>query len=178
MSDDDRALRAAGERHRAAGNRAHRIGLGGLSNDRAPGRRHRKQLHAGGTIWRLRSLIAMGHDSTRIARAMNVRPETIRKLVRGDAATVSPEFRELARDLWNVWWDKRPPERTRSERCAASAARRRAERHGWPAAAALDEDELDEPGYKPFSRYRPAMGIGIAPDFRPARRLRNAREIA
>ncbi len=124
-----------------------------------------KQLHAGGTIWRLRSLIAMGHDSSRIARAMNVRPETIRKLVRGDAATVSPEFRELARDVWNVWWDKRPPERTRSERRAASAARRRAERHGWPAAAALDEDELDEPGYKPFSRYRPAMGIGIAPDF-------------
>ena len=103
---------------------------------------------------------------------MNVRPETIRKLVRGDTATVSPEFRDLACDLWNAWWDKRPPERTRSERCAASAARRRAERHGWPAAAALDEDELDEPGYKPFSRYRPAIGIGIAPDFRPAGRRR------
>jgi len=126
-----------------------------------------KQLHAGGTIWRLRSLIAMGHDSSRIARAINVRPETIRKLVRGDAAKVSPEFRELACDLWNAWWDKRPPERTPSERSSASAARRRAERHGWPAAAALDEDELDEPGYRPFSHYRPAIGIGIAPDFRP-----------
>jgi len=101
---------------------------------------------------------------------MKVRPETIRKLVRGDTATVSPEFRDLACELWNAWWDKRPPERTRSERSAASAARRRAERHGWPAAAALDEDELDQPGYKPYSRYRPATGTATAPDFRPTSR--------
>jgi hypothetical protein len=132
------------------------------------------QLDAGGTIWRLRSLFAMGHGSSRIARAMNIRPETIRKLVRGDTATVSPAFRDLACALWNAWWDKRPPERTRSQRSAASAARRRAERHGWPAAAALDEDELDQPGYKPYSRYRPATGTGTAPDFRPASYRGNA----
>ena len=138
----------------------------------------RKQLDAGGTIWRLRSLVAMGHDSSRIARAMNVRPETIRKLVRGDTTAVSPEFRDLACDLWNEWWDKRPPEVASSERAAASAARRRAERYDWPAAAARDEDQLDEPGYKPYSHYRPATGIGIAADFHPAGRQANARESA
>jgi len=136
------------------------------------------RLNAGGTTWRLRSLIAMGHDSSRIARAMNVRPKAIQKLVRGDTATVSPEFRDLACQLWNAWWDKRPPETTHSERRAASAARRRAERNSWPAAAGLDEDELDEPGYRPFCRYRPATGTSIAPDFRPATSPGKAREIA
>ena len=136
------------------------------------------RLDAGGTTWRLRSLIAMGHDSTRIARALDVRPETIRKLVRGDTATVSPEFRNLACQLWNAWWDKLPPDTTPGERHAASAARRRAERHGWPAAAGLDEDELDQPGYRPFCGYRPAIGTGIAPDFRPASSPERAREIA
>ncbi len=135
------------------------------------------RLDAGGTTWRLRSLIAMGHDSTRIARAMNVRPHTIQKLVRGEAATVSPEIRDLACQLWDAWWDKRPPEATRSQRRAAAAARRRAERSGWPAAAGLNEDELDEPGYRPFCRYRPAEGTGIAGDFRPAAKLPSARAI-
>ena len=133
---------------------------------------------AGGTTWRLRSLIAMGHDSTRIARAMNVRAHTIQKLVRGEAATVSPEVRDLACQLWDAWWDKRPPEATRSQRHAAAAARRRAERSGWPAAAGLNEDELDEPGYRPFSSYRPAEGTGIAGDFRPAAEPPSARAIA
>jgi hypothetical protein len=136
------------------------------------------QLDAGGTTWRLRSLIAMGHDSSRIARAMNVRPKTIQRLVRGDTATVSPEFRELACQLWNAWWDKRPPETNRDERRAASTARRRAERNSWPAAAGLDEDQLDEPGYRPFCRYRPADGTGIAGDFRPAAEATDTREIA
>jgi hypothetical protein len=136
------------------------------------------RLDAGGTTWRLRSLIAMGHDSSRIARAMNVRPKAIQKLVRGDTTTVSPEFRDLACQLWNAWWDKRPPETTRSQRRAASAARRRAERSSWPAAAGLDEDELDEPGYRPFCGYRPATGTSIAPDFRPASSRGKAREIA
>ena len=135
-------------------------------------------LDAGGTTWRLRSLIAMGHDSTRIARAMNVRPHTIQKLARGEAATVSPEIRALACQLWDAWWDKRPPEATRSQRRAAAAARRRAERAGWPAAAGLNEDELDEPGYRPFCRYRPAEGTGIAGEFRPATELPSARAIA
>ncbi len=136
------------------------------------------RLDAGGTTWRLRSLIAMGHDSSRIARALNVRPKVIQKLVRGDTTTVSPEFRGLACQLWNAWWDKRPPETTRSRRRAASAARRRAERNSWPAAAGLDEDELDEPGYRPFSRYRPAVGTGTATGFRPATPRATTREIA
>jgi hypothetical protein len=61
---------------------------------------------------------------------------------------------------------------------AQGRQRRRAERNSWPAAAGLDEDELDEPGYRPFCAYRPATGTSIAPDFRPATSQGKAREIA
>ncbi len=135
-------------------------------------------VHAGGTIWRLRSLVAMGHDGTRIARALDVRPESIGQLLRAETATVSPGFRDLACRLWDTWWDKRPPERTRAERRAATAARRRAERHGWCTPAALDEEQLDEPGYRPYARYRPATGTGVAADFRPPARPANRAQIA
>jgi septal ring-binding cell division protein DamX len=144
-----------------------------------------RRLHAGGTMWRLRSLIAMGHNSTRIARAMNARPQSIRALVRGNVATVSPAFRELACQLWNAWWDKSPPERTRAERRAASAARRRAERNHWPCPLGLDEPDpatgdpgMDDPGYRPWRGWRPATGTGIAPDFRPPGPRQRAEEIA
>ena len=133
------------------------------------------RLDAGGVMWRLRSLVAMGHDATRIARALHARSQAIRKLIRGDTTTVSADLRDLACQLWDAWWDKRPPERTQAERRAASKARRRAERHGWCTPLGLDEELLDEPGYRPYSVYRPATGTGIAGDFRPAASRENTK---
>jgi hypothetical protein len=51
------------------------------------------RLDATGTRLRLRALHVMGHGSARIARAAGAHPQTIRKLVRGDARTVSPTLR-------------------------------------------------------------------------------------
>ena len=51
---------------------------------------------------------------------------TIRKLVRGDARTVSQQLRGAIAGLYDAWWDKRAPGRTRFERAAATAARNRA----------------------------------------------------
>jgi hypothetical protein len=127
------------------------------------------RVDANGTTWRIRSLIAMGHDCTRIATALAVAPITVRRLAGGRCQSVTPEFAALACQLWNSWWDKTPPERTPAERKAAARARRLAETHDWPAAAGLDEDELDQPGYQPYCHYRPAIGTGTAPDFHPAR---------
>ena len=124
---------------------------------------------ATGTMWRLRSLVAMGHDSARIARALHVPPGYVRRVVRGQARTVTREFGASVGQLWDAWWDKTPPQRTPAQRRAAACARRQAKTHDWPAAAGLDEDLLDEPGYRPWCRYRPATGTGIAPDFPPAR---------
>ena len=125
------------------------------------------RIDAGGTMWRLRSLVAMGHDASRIAHALHASPKLIQKLLRGETADVTPELRTLTGALWDAWWDKRPPERTRTERTLASAARRWAQLHDWCPPLGLDEDQLDEPGYRPYSRYRHATGTGIATDFHP-----------
>jgi len=136
----------------------------------------RARLDAGGTRLRLRALHVMGHGSARIARALGVREMTIRQIVRGDARTVSPRLRDTAADLYDAWWDKRAPARTPSDRAAATAARKRAIAGNWCAAAALDDDLLDVPGYRPRQGWKPATGTGVAPDVRPpARRRRRDR---
>jgi hypothetical protein len=137
-------------------------------------RRHGR-VDAGGTRLRLRALHVMGHGSARIARAIGVREETIQRLVRGDTAIVSPNLRDTITDLYDAWWDKRAPERTRAERAAAARARRRAAAGNWCAGGALDDDQLDKPGYRPQSRWRPATGTGIAADFNPPTRLHRKR---
>ena len=123
------------------------------------------RMEANGTAWRMRSLMAMGHDATRIARALHVSPDLVQRLVRGDNQTVTAAFHVLACRLWDAWWDKTPPERTIGERRAATRARHQAERRNWPAAAGLDEELLDAPGYRPRCSYRPATGTGTAADF-------------
>jgi len=131
----------------------------------------RARLDAGGTRLRLRALHVMGHGSARISRALGVREETIQRLVRGDTTLISPTLRDTITDLYDAWWDKRAPERTRAERAAATNARRRACAANWCAPMALDDDKLDTPGYRPQSRYRPATGTGTALDFNPPARL-------
>ena len=133
------------------------------------------RIDAGGTRLRLRALHVMGHGSRRIARALGVSQTTITELVRGDARTVSPHLRDAVIDLYDAWWDKRAPERTRAERGAATLARRRAIAGNWCAPAALDDDQLDIPGYRPRYGWKPATGTGIAPDIRPPVRHRRRR---
>src|SRR5271167_3116249 len=129
------------------------------------------RLDAGGTRLRLRALHVMGHGSARTARALGVREETIQRLVRGDARSISPPLRDAIADLYDAWWDKRAPEHTRAERAAAARARRRASAGNWCAGAALHDDQLDVPGYRPRTGYRPATGTGVAADIRlPVRR--------
>src|ERR1700683_151822 len=100
------------------------------------------RLDAGGTRLRLRALHVMGHSSARIARAVGIRELTVQRLVNGDATTISPHLRDAITGIYDAWWDKRAPERTRAERAAAAKARRRAQACNWCAAAALDDDLL------------------------------------
>jgi len=136
----------------------------------------RGRVDAGGTRLRLRALHVMGHGSARIARALGVRETAISELVRGDARTIRPRLRDAIADLYDAWWDKRAPERTRAERAAATAARRKAMAGNWCAAAALDDDQLDEPGYRPSQGWKPATGTGVAPEIPPPARDRRHRK--
>ena len=52
------------------------------------------RVDADGTRLRLRALHVMGHGSARIARALGASEKTIRRLVRGDAKTISPDLRD------------------------------------------------------------------------------------
>lgn len=122
------------------------------------------RVNANGSVWRLRSLIAMGHTTGRISAALGAAPGTVEALVRGGRATVTTALRDDITRLFDAWWDKRPPRRTGGQKTAACKARRRAAAHGWPCPAALDEDELDAPGYQPTARWRPARGTSIAGD--------------
>src|SRR6185437_5025836 len=141
----------------------------------APRTGSRDRVDAGGTRLRLRALHVMGHGSARIARALGVRPQAITDLVSGAAATVSPHRRDQVITVYDAWWDKRAPERTRAERGAATAARKRAIAGNWCAPAALDDDQLDTPGYRPRYGWKPATGTGVAPGIRPPARRRRPR---
>jgi hypothetical protein len=136
----------------------------------------RPAIPAGGTRLRLRSLMAMGHDCARIARAAGASPAAIRKIVQGRAAEVTPQLHARIRDLWQAWWDKTPPQRTPAERAAATAARRTARRHDWCTPLALDEDVIDCVGYQPEHGWRPATGTGTAPDLPAPQTARESRK--
>jgi len=119
----------------------------------------------GGTMWRLRALVAMGHTCSRMAAATGIPPATLRRIVRGDALTVSPALRQEVTVLFDAWWDKTPPQRTRQEKLASHSALKRAALNNWPCPAGLDEDELDRPGYQPQYGWRYARGTGLADDY-------------
>jgi hypothetical protein len=120
------------------------------------------RVDVGGTMLRLRALHVMGHGCARIAEAAGTSRRLIQRVVRGETRTVAAALAAAVAEVYDHWWDKRAPERTHAERTAANAARGRARRAGWCAPAALDDDLLDQPGYQPPHRWRPATGTGTA----------------
>jgi hypothetical protein len=124
----------------------------------------------GGIMWRLRALVAMGHTCSRMAAATGIAPATLRRIVRGEALTASPELQQAVTALFDAWWDKAPPRRTRREELAAANALKRAALNDWPCPAGLDEDRLDRPGYQPQCGWRYARGTGVAEDYPLAER--------
>jgi hypothetical protein len=112
----------------------------------------------------VRGLVAMGHSYSRISRALGCHFETVQRLARGDVATVPAPLRADVTRLYEAWWDKRPPERTKGERSAAEASRQRAAQAGWCTGAGLDDARIDDPSYVPQASWRRAEGTGIAPE--------------
>lgn len=79
-------------------------------------------------------------------------------------------LRDVVIAVYDAWWDKRAPERTRADRSAATASRRRAIAGNWCAGAALDDDQLDVPRYRPGHGWKQGTGTGTAPYIPPPSR--------
>jgi len=129
-----------------------------------PAGRQSAKVDAAGTRLRLRALAAMGHSDARIARALGRPAWAVTKILSRQTKEVSPELRADVCRLFDAWWDKTPPVGTRAEARAAAAARTRARRGHWCTALALDEAQVDNPGYRPAGGWLPATGTGVAGD--------------
>jgi hypothetical protein len=125
---------------------------------------HPAQPSVSGCALRLRALVAIGHGPVRLGHALGTSSHAIHRILTGETADIPPQRRRMITALYEEWWDLAPPERTRGERYAATAARRRAQREGWCAGAGLDDERLDQPGYVPQWSWRPATGTGVATD--------------
>ena len=118
---------------------------------------------ATGTRRRLQALIAMGHPAASLARHLGLTPRTVSGIVRGTTVTVTPATYAAIRKLYDRIWDMPPPERTPAERRAAAAARARAAGNGWPTPMGLDDDHIDDPAYRPRTRWRAATSTAVTP---------------
>jgi hypothetical protein len=112
--------------------------------------------NAVGTQRRLRALTALGYSATDLAAELDVAPSTVRDLLRGDTKTVSSALHHAVTVLYDALWDQPPAERTGGERRAAIAARARAAQNGWSAPMGLDDDQIDDPDYRPRTHWRSA----------------------
>jgi hypothetical protein len=140
--------RPAPERIRSA--QAHRL-LAVAPGGMCTGRRN-----VAGSRCRLRALVAIGHGPAVLASQLGVPPHQVHRILGGETRTVSPATDAAVRVAYARLWNQPPDGRTGRDRATAAAARRRAEREGWPPPMALDDDRIDDPSYRPRARWRPA----------------------
>jgi hypothetical protein len=116
-----------------------------------------------GSRHRLRALIALGHPGASLARHLGAPSAVVWNLARGRTATVSIELQTAICGLYGQLWNQQPPERTAAGRRSAAAARAKAAERGWPPPMGLDDDRIDDPAYRPRSRWLPASGTNATP---------------
>jgi len=92
-----------------------------------------------GCARRLQALTAIGWDGSSLASELGWSPDFIRHLRAGATEAVHAATHARVADAY-VELSRRPQQGAKAER-----ARRHAAREGWPAPAAWDEDELDDP---------------------------------
>jgi len=124
---------------------------------------------ATGSARRMQALMAIGHSPARLARLARcygapdsegditglLQPPSRAKI------TVSRDTYHAICRLYDDLWDQAPPQDSPAERAAAAAARARARHYDWPTPAALDDDLLDDPAYRPGCGWVPATLAGV-----------------
>jgi hypothetical protein len=142
-----------------------------------------------GSARRLQALMAIGHSEARLTRLARYygAPESEHDVTGLMAppgrvtVTVSRDTYHAICRLYDDLWDQAPPQDSPAERAAAAAARARARHNDWPTPAALDDDLIDDPGYRPGCGWLPATLAGapqrpfIAPPASPPARITRRR---
>jgi len=109
---------------------------------------------AAGSRHRLRALVATGRPASALTAELGMGEHPVRDIISGRSGQVTAATRDAVRGLYDRLWDVPPPEHTPAQRQAATCARGRAERAGWPPPMALDDDRIDNPAYRPRSHWR------------------------
>jgi len=131
-------------------------------------------IDATGTRRRLQALIANGWSRSKLADEFGLHRLSVGRYLQRDL--VYARTAVAVRDLYDRLWDVPPPEDTKWDRTAASAARREAREQGWPVPMDWDED-IDDPNARPAgARRSPAVDpvaveralVGDSVDLSPA----------
>jgi hypothetical protein len=163
-----RLLRGEPYRYRAAPHRIHAAEARRLlAVTTSAAQRVAARLDAVGARRRLRALTAIGYPAVSLAARLGVAPSTIRDLISGHTRTVTTALDRAVTILYDELWDQPPAENTGAQRRAVTAARARAARNGWPPPMGLVDAQIDNPGYRPRTRWRPTASACIGP--RPTR---------
>lgn len=115
----------------------------------AYGRWQPKSVPIVGTRRRIEALACMGWSMRALSRALGWHQDRLQVLLSIPGGGVSPANRDRIAALYDELWDKRPPERTRSERISASRPRALAARNGWAPPLAWDDDTIEDPDATP-----------------------------
>lgn len=101
------------------------------------------KVDARGTRRRVQALVARGYSLSVIAAAVGIERCNF-YLHREDRAHCLEATRKAVADLYDQWWDKPPPSRTRQQRASVTRALNMAAANGWQPPAAWDDIDLDE----------------------------------
>jgi hypothetical protein len=100
-----------------------------------------------GTRRRLQALVALGWTQTALADRLGMSVGNFAAMLRRPA--VSAGTARAAVQLYDELWNRPAPDGTAAERARARAAKRYAQRHGWPPPLAWDDGALDNPQAAP-----------------------------
>lgn len=109
---------------------------------------------APGVQLRLRALVALGWSMSKLAAHLGVTPTNAGPLFHGTRG-VTVGTRRAVEALYEELSMRLPSEDTHRDKIAASRARRYAQQHGWLPPLALDDERLDDPGYRPILTREP-----------------------
>lgn len=103
-----------------------------------------------GTARRIQALVAIGWSMSRIAEQLGILRSNFTDVAHG-RTDVTMATARAARELYEAWSMRVPPESTHREKISASRARNLARAYGWAPPLAWDDEAIDDPSATPHT---------------------------